>query len=395
MKNTIERKIENTKNQKGENGMKKMVVYEHDCMSAARYHKGKYKHWAKLLTNVDETKSNGYAFMGEWLSKDVQVQVPEGAIVVEYRGCEGKQYHLYRMGKNGKEEITASSREELVGFIRVAAEVLKKQKEDEQKEIEKQEEREMLEVLEGEEKDFEKEMSEEKRILKNYIEREVMDKGFDRNGQILINVAGITLLDEEEIVEIVENLELECEKVEGFGNFLVSLPKKFKEEEEKMKNEKERRALIDFIETEIMDKGFDEDGDFLINVSDVTNFSDEKIIEVVENLGLCCEKAEGDGTFWISLPEEYILPHQNLMEIYFDNQGPMTDDEMIEVLDYYINAHRKELEEFGCIALDTSRWSYVDIEQIERVAGYLHFDCHCKGYEEEDWDGYIHLYPWK
>jgi len=311
-KEEMERKIEGQKqNQKGGNGMKNLVVYEHECMKAASYHLNKYKHWAKLLTGVDVTKSNGFAFIGEWLQVTSQNQVIEGSLVVEYCGYDGsREFKLYRVTQSGKQEVAAASRQTIVEFIRKAAEELKK-------------------------------------VQKS----------------------------EEEIEEVEE------QKVE-------------EKEEKEMGNEKERRILIDFIEEEIMDKGFDEDGEFLINVSDVTNFSDEEIIEVVENLGLCCEKAEGDGNFWISLPEEYILSHQNLMQMYFDNQGPMTDDEMIEVLDYYINAHRKELEEFGCIALDTSRWSYVDIEQIERVAGYLHFDCHCKGYEEEDWDGYITLYPW-
>ncbi|HPZ75317.1 MAG TPA: hypothetical protein PK723_05875 [Candidatus Pacearchaeota archaeon] len=311
-KEEMERKIEGQKqNQKGGNGMKNLVVYEHECMKAASYHLNKYKHWAKLLTGVDVTKSNGFAFIGEWLQVTSQNQVIEGSLVVEYCGYDGsREFKLYRVTQSGKQEVAAASRQTIVEFIRKAAEELKK-------------------------------------VQKS----------------------------EEEIEEVEE------QKVE-------------EKEEKEMGNEKERRILIDFIEEEIMDKGFDEDGEFLINVSDVTNFSDEEIIEIVESLGLCCEKAEGDGNFWISLPEEYILSHQNLMQMYFDNQGPMMDIEMIEVLDYYINAHRKELEEFGCIALDTSRWSYVDIEQIERVAGYLHFDCHCKGYEEEDWDGYITLYPW-
>lgn len=342
MKNTMGSQIEMVKkgkqNQKEGNGMK-MVVYEHDCMGAASYHLGKYKHWAKLITGVDTTKTNGFAFQGEWLQVTSQNLVPNGSLVVEFCGYDGKEFKLYRVSENGKEEIAVAERGKLIEFIRIAAEELEKGTEEQEETAE------------------EVEKAEEEQEVEEEIEE----------------------------VEKTETIKTEEQK---------ETKEKNKKEEKEMRNEKERRILIDFIEEEIMDKGFDEDGDFLLNVSDVTNFSDEEIIEVVEGLGLNCEKAEGDGNFWISLPEEYILPHQNLMEIYFDNQGPMTDDDMIEVLDYYINAHRKELEEFGCIALDTSRWSYVNIEQIERVAGYLHFDCHCKGYEEEDWDGYITLYPW-
>lgn len=98
-----------------------LVVYEHNCSNISKYHLGKYKHWAKLITDVDTTKTNGFAFQGEWLSTTNQVKVPENSIIVEYRSCEGKEFHLYKMTKQGKEEIAAAERGKLVDFIDTAA----------------------------------------------------------------------------------------------------------------------------------------------------------------------------------------------------------------------------------------------------------------------------------
>ena len=135
----------------------------------------------------------------------------------------------------------------------------------------------------------------------------------------------------------------------------------------------EKKSLVDFIEGEIMDGLFNEDGDMLINVSDVTNFSDEEVIKVVESLGLNCEKAAEDGNFWVSLPEGFIFAHNNLLNMYFENQGGMTDEEMAELLYNYINY--KGFDKYGEVALNTEFWSAVIPSQIERVAEYLGLEC--------------------
>lgn len=62
---------------------KEYAVYSHDCMNTANYHKNKYKHWAKLVTSIDTTKANGYAFGGEFLNTNVEHKVPVGSLVVE------------------------------------------------------------------------------------------------------------------------------------------------------------------------------------------------------------------------------------------------------------------------------------------------------------------------
>ena len=59
-----------------------LISWSHDCSEAANYHLNKYKHWAKLVTSVDTTKSNGYAFNGEFLDVRRQHKVPVGGIIV-------------------------------------------------------------------------------------------------------------------------------------------------------------------------------------------------------------------------------------------------------------------------------------------------------------------------
>lgn len=59
-----------------------LILYTHNCKDSANYHKRKYKHWAKLVTGVDVTKTNGYAFQGEFLNIDREHKVPVGSIIV-------------------------------------------------------------------------------------------------------------------------------------------------------------------------------------------------------------------------------------------------------------------------------------------------------------------------
>ena len=141
----------------------------------------------------------------------------------------------------------------------------------------------------------------------------------------------------------------------------------------------EKKSLIDFIEWEIADVGFNEDGDLLVNVSDVTSLNDEEVIQVVEGLGLNCEKAEGDGNFWVSLPEELIVAHQNYMDMYFENQDNMNDREMGEFLFDYIYYKKFDKNGEEELLLDTSLWSSFDVSQIIRVAENLGYECEYLG----------------
>jgi len=93
---------------------KEYAVYSHDCMNSANHHKNKYKHWAKLVTSIDTTKANGYAFSGEFLSINVEHKLPIGSLVVEV--CD-RVIEAYRIEANGKVLIGRAITNAMVKFI--------------------------------------------------------------------------------------------------------------------------------------------------------------------------------------------------------------------------------------------------------------------------------------
>jgi hypothetical protein len=104
---------------------KKYGIYEHDCIASAKYHLGKYKHWAKQLNSVDSSKTNGFAFIGDWLSVNSQNKLPLNSIVVEFKGCEGSgSYTLYRITENGKEKIIDADKTNISELIDKAKELV-------------------------------------------------------------------------------------------------------------------------------------------------------------------------------------------------------------------------------------------------------------------------------
>jgi hypothetical protein len=102
----------------------KFGVYAHDCINSAKYHLGKYKHWSKKIDDVDTTKTNGYAFKGDFLNIKEQHKLKINSLVVEFKGCENT-YTLYRMEASGKEEIIEATRSNLIELIEKAKEELK------------------------------------------------------------------------------------------------------------------------------------------------------------------------------------------------------------------------------------------------------------------------------
>lgn len=155
--------------------------------------------------------------------------------------------------------------------------------------------------------------------------------------------------------------------------FIMSNPNYINKEGSEMINE-EKKELIDYVEKEIMTKGFDWYGNIILDVSKVTTLDDNEIEEVIKSLGLPCGSANNGEYVSITLPKEFLESHQNYMNTYFDVQDRMNDDEMKEFLEYYINMNKEELEEFGYFVLDTSKWNFVDENQVIRIADYLGYD---------------------
>ena len=99
------------------------VGYKHDCHGCAQYHMNKYKHWCKHVTRVDRSKTDGYAFIGEFLNPANEHAIAQGAVVVEV--CR-KDYYAYRVtGDFTKELIAEGKRGSLYKFIAAVDAALK------------------------------------------------------------------------------------------------------------------------------------------------------------------------------------------------------------------------------------------------------------------------------
>ena len=90
------------------------MVYTHRCKNSAKYHHGKYKHWAKLVYAVDTSKTNGYAFDGDFLVVTAEHKVPVGSVIVEV--CD-KEIDCYIMEASGKRNVASGRTDSMSGFI--------------------------------------------------------------------------------------------------------------------------------------------------------------------------------------------------------------------------------------------------------------------------------------
>lgn len=91
-----------------------LVVYTHGCKDAAKHHLGKYKHWAKLITAVDTSKTNGYAFIGNFLQVTAEHKVPVGSVIVDV--CD-TDIDCYVMDAAGKRKVFSGDTGHMCKFI--------------------------------------------------------------------------------------------------------------------------------------------------------------------------------------------------------------------------------------------------------------------------------------
>lgn len=87
-----------------------------------------YKRWAKEITSIDLTKTDCYAFSGNWLKKDDEVEniVSKGSYVLEYIGRKENQLCLYKaLDNNKKELVLEGDLKKLASFIIEAGKIIK------------------------------------------------------------------------------------------------------------------------------------------------------------------------------------------------------------------------------------------------------------------------------
>lgn len=91
-----------------------LILFTHKCKDSSNHHLNKYKHWAKLVSSVDTTKTNGYAFNGTFLNVNAEHKLPAGSIVVEV--CD-KNIACYKLDKTGKVKLYSGTTTSMSSFI--------------------------------------------------------------------------------------------------------------------------------------------------------------------------------------------------------------------------------------------------------------------------------------
>lgn len=84
------------------------------CGNTAKYHSKKYKHWCKRVTSIDITKSNGYAFEGDFLPWGKQTMAGVGDCFLEH--CDGS-YLFWMVTDDEHCEQVVGSRNDFCDFI--------------------------------------------------------------------------------------------------------------------------------------------------------------------------------------------------------------------------------------------------------------------------------------
>ena len=99
----------------------KKVVYNCDAKGKSDYALRKYKNWAKVLKSIDTTKTNGYAFVGDFLNIRTENLVNVGDYVLEL--VDDNNYYLYKAVENNQKELVLEGKKsELITFINKSAE---------------------------------------------------------------------------------------------------------------------------------------------------------------------------------------------------------------------------------------------------------------------------------
>lgn len=106
---------------KREQDSSKMYVYTHECAKSVKYHRNKYKHWAKLVSSVDTSKTNGYAYAGRFLNIGSEELIPVDSIVIE---CCGTTIIAYKCTQEGKKEINSAEKKAQTSLIRELAKII-------------------------------------------------------------------------------------------------------------------------------------------------------------------------------------------------------------------------------------------------------------------------------
>lgn len=118
LKKAINEEINKRENEK--------IIYNTDF----RHENSACKRWAKELSDIDDTKTNGYAFVGDWLKNgdDTENLVTRNAYIIECISHNKRiTYTLYKaLDNKQKEVILKDDGTNFITFIKEIKEILKK-----------------------------------------------------------------------------------------------------------------------------------------------------------------------------------------------------------------------------------------------------------------------------
>ncbi|MCD5326164.1 MULTISPECIES: hypothetical protein [Pontibacillus] len=105
----------------GERVESKNVILEGVCKGSSKYHFSKTKHWIKKVRKIDTSKTNGYAFEGDFLKTDAENLIKDTDFIVE-KTCG----NIYFYRGNNKEDCVEGSRDNFVSFVLEADKFMQK-----------------------------------------------------------------------------------------------------------------------------------------------------------------------------------------------------------------------------------------------------------------------------
>ena len=114
--NNIKEELNNRESEK--------IIYNCENKNASNYYLKKYPNWVKILNGIDDSKTNGYAFIGNFLNIREENLIPKDSYVVEMAE---NTFKLFKATDNdNKELLLEGKRTELVTFIRECKKIVEK-----------------------------------------------------------------------------------------------------------------------------------------------------------------------------------------------------------------------------------------------------------------------------
>lgn len=103
------------------------IIYKTDNYDDSNYHVRSGHCWAKIITDIDINKTNGYAFIGDFIKVKEENLVLVDSIIIEH---DNGGFICYKATKDGKIELAKGNRRNIISFILKVNDLLKEKEKD-------------------------------------------------------------------------------------------------------------------------------------------------------------------------------------------------------------------------------------------------------------------------